>query len=90
MTLFLALGLLGSILILIGFILNEFGKLLATNWRYDMLNAIGGGLLLAYAIQDRAWPFVLLNGVWTLVALRDLIKGKKPSSKAYNNTLPTK
>lgn len=68
-----SLGFAGALLVLIGFVLNEFGRLRAENWRYDLLNFLGGGLLVVYAWLLPSYPFLLLNLVWTLVALRDLL-----------------
>jgi hypothetical protein len=63
------IGIVGTLLILIGFIVDEFFD----NWnqdtvRYNLLNLIGAALLLYYAYSLRVWPFVLLNAVWLVVA----------------------
>jgi hypothetical protein len=43
-------------------------------FKYDVLNLIGSSLLLAYALDGRAWPFVVLNAVWALYSLRDTVR----------------
>ena len=68
-------GSIGAFLILIGFVLNEFGKLTARSFTYDLLNLIGSILLLWYGLQLSVWPFVFINLVWLLVSLRDVIRG---------------
>lgn len=71
---FLVIGFIGALLILIGFILNELHRLTADSRAYDVLNLVGSLLLLIYAIAGQVWPFVLLNSIWALVALRDVVK----------------
>ena len=69
------IGILGMLFILIGFILDEFYK----NWqqdtiRYNLVNVLGAGLLIYYAFTLDSWPFMILNGVWFLIAGFKLIK----------------
>ena len=69
------IGILGMLFILIGFILDEFYK----NWqqdtiRYNLVKVLGAGLLIYYAFTLDSWPFMILNGVWFLIAGFKLIK----------------
>lgn len=71
----LSLGILGMVLILIAFILDEFVK----RWGqdtifYNVLNILGGSLLVYYAWQLQGWPFLILNAVWVVVAVVKLVK----------------
>lgn len=68
------IGILGAGLILIGFLANEFGKLTAESFRYDLINLVGSVLLIWYGVELSAWPFVVLNSIWALVSLRDVVK----------------
>jgi hypothetical protein len=72
----------GAVLILAGFILTQ-GKLLdADTFLYLILNLTGAAILAVLAFQAQRWGFVLLEGVWALVALAGLIlrlSGKKPT-----------
>ena len=72
MDLFLLLGILGMILILTGFLLLETHRISADDLSYDVLNFFGSGLLVLSALDARAWPFLILNIIWGLVALRDI------------------
>ncbi len=74
MTPMLIIGLAGSTTILVGFLLNQRKILSEDDTRYDLLNAIGSLLLVIYAIDGRAWPFVILNSVWMLYSGADVIK----------------
>ncbi|MEK6901691.1 MAG: hypothetical protein AABX37_05070 [Nanoarchaeota archaeon] len=65
----LFIGILGMLLILIAFILDEFYKRWNQNTvQYNILNIIGSALLVYYALTLRAWPFVVLNIVWFAAA----------------------
>ena len=63
----------GALLILAAFILSQ-GKLLdANSFLYLVLNLVGAAILAVLAFQGQRWGFVLLEGVWALVALVGLI-----------------
>ncbi len=47
----------------------QLGRLRVDDARYLLLNAFGAGVLLVVAILDREWGFILLESVWTGVAL---------------------
>jgi hypothetical protein len=69
----LVVGVIGAALILLAFILSETHVWSEDDLAYDVTNLIGGALLFWYSWQIHSWPFAILNGVWTLVALRDVI-----------------
>lgn len=66
-------GIIGATLILLAFILNQTNKLSNDNFYYDLLNFVGSFLLVIYAIVTGAIPFLILNTVWAVASLRDLI-----------------
>jgi hypothetical protein len=71
----------GALLILAGFILTQGKVLDAESYLYLILNLFGGAILAVLAFQSQRWGFVLLEGVWALVALAGLILrlvGKEP------------
>ena len=63
----------GALLILAGFILSQRNLLDADSYVYLILNLTGAAILAVLAFQGQRWGFVLLEGVWTLVALVGLI-----------------
>ncbi|HEY5714324.1 MAG TPA: hypothetical protein VIT68_03155 [Candidatus Gracilibacteria bacterium] len=67
------LGVLGAALILIAFLLNQLHKWKDTYFVYDFFNFIGSTFLVIYAVDGKVWPFVVLNGIWALMSLRDSI-----------------
>lgn len=71
----LYLGIVGMVLILTAFILDEFFK----TWRqdslkYNLLNLLGSALLSYYGYTLISWPFFILNLVWFIVAGYKVIK----------------
>jgi len=69
---FLALGILGMFLILLCFFMSQSGRWSISSLRYDLLNFVGSALLVVYALPSFSWPFIILNGIWGLVSLRDM------------------
>ena len=63
----------GAILILIAFALAQFRGLDRHGFPYLMLNLVGAALLAVSAATHRQWGFLLLQGVWALVALWGLL-----------------
>lgn len=70
-------GIVGTGIILLAFLLNQFGRWSSESLSYDVANAIGSGILLYYAYSIQSWPFMVLNGVWFLVSARDIYKDVK-------------
>lgn len=66
-------GVTGATLVLIGFILAQTHRLRDEDIRYDGLNALGSALLLWYAYLLSSYPFMILNTVWLLVSLKDVV-----------------
>lgn len=67
----------GVSLILLAFLLLQLQKLSPTHTAYLLLNAVGAGLAGWGSYLITAWPFVVLEGVWTLVALIGLLRKLK-------------
>ncbi|RYY41419.1 MAG: hypothetical protein EOO08_02080 [Chitinophagaceae bacterium] len=61
------IGSVGVALVLIAYFLNAWGKL-SLNGTYFFLNTLGGALSCAAALMISYWPFVVLEGIWTVVS----------------------
>jgi len=75
----------GALLILAGFILSQGNVLDAESYLYLILNLAGAAILAVLAFQSQRWGFVLLEGVWALVALAGLIlrlTGRAPAASS--------
>ncbi len=70
----LVAGIGGMICILIGFFMTQSHRWSQDDITYDIINMIGSSLLVWYGIAGKAWPFVILNTVWALYSLKDVIK----------------
>ena len=67
------LGTAGVSLILVGFSLNLFGLMQRRSYKYVLLNLVGGGLACTASILIDFFPFVILEGTWTAVAVVGLV-----------------
>jgi hypothetical protein len=70
---FMALGIVGMLMILAGFILIQTHRTSPDTLLYDALNFIGSSFLVIYGYVGRAWPFVILNAVFALYSLKDIL-----------------
>ena len=75
----------GALLILAGFILSQRNLLDADSYLYLVLNLTGGAILAVLAFQSQRWGFVLLEGVWALVAFAGLILRLLGKASAASN-----
>jgi hypothetical protein len=63
------IGTLGVSLLLIAFALNLANRLSSSSPAYLLLNIIGAVLAGVSSYIIRFWPFVVLEGVWTLSSI---------------------
>ncbi len=75
------LGTIGSLCVLATFIANRVGTLSVTSPVYNVLNAAGAGLLVAYSISLESLPFVAINTVWLAASCIGLIHAKYRRSR---------
>ena len=68
------LGFIGVSMILVAYFLNLTQRIQANDIRYILLNLIGAILACLASWLMRYFPFVLLEGTWTLVSLSALVK----------------
>jgi len=71
---------LGVIILLIAFLLNLTKKIKADSRAYSLLNFIGAGLCCYASWMVKFYPFILLESVWSLVALVSLFKVPRGTS----------
>ena len=70
----LMIGIGGTFFILAAFVLNEFYNKFNQNMiKYNLLNIIGSAGLIYYAVFLSAWPFLILNSIWFVVAVLKLM-----------------
>lgn len=62
-----------AIVVLAAFALCQWGRWSARSYLYLASNVAGGAGLSAAAFLSHQWGFVLLEGVWALVAARSIV-----------------
>lgn len=70
----LYIGIAGAALVLLAYLLSELGVWSDESVSYDAVNAIGSAILIIYAMLLGSIPFVVLNGAWFLLSIRDGIR----------------
>jgi hypothetical protein len=68
------LGFTGVFLILLAYILNEFGKTTTNSLVYILLNLFGASIACFASVLLNYLPFIILEGVWALVSFISLLK----------------
>ena len=68
------IGFIGVFQILLAYVLNIAGILEKNNIYFLLLNLIGAGMACYASVLLNYIPFVVLEGVWTLVSLIAIIK----------------
>lgn len=69
-----AVQIVGSLLILAGFVAALFGRINQSSYRYLIANAVGSAVLTVTAVISREWGFILLEGVWALVSIYSIVR----------------
>jgi hypothetical protein len=70
-------GTVGVSLLLLAFALNLLNKISTQSRPYLVLNIAGAALACWSSYLISFWPFVVLEGVWTLSSLVMLLKSEK-------------
>jgi hypothetical protein len=72
----------GSLLVLAGFALSQWGVLDPKSRRYLTLNAVGSAILAVDALETSQWGFLLLEGVWAVVSTVGLVRASRHRGRA--------
>ena len=70
----------GVIVLLIAFLLNLYKKMPAQSRGYKTMNFIGAGICCFSSYLIRFYPFVILEGVWAIVAFLSLFNVPRGTS----------
>lgn len=90
MDIFSLLGIAGMILILLAFIMGQTKRWKDDDLIYDLTNFAGSLLLVIYAIAGNAWPFIILNSIWGLYSLHDVIADLQNHKNRKHHILKSK
>ena len=72
-----SIGIVGATIVLVGFTLNQFGKISVDSKIYDSMNVVGPLFLIYYAYLLESYPFLILNTVWAAASLWSLLIPQK-------------
>jgi len=73
-------SLLGAAVILAAYAAHQWGRLGRESILYHSLNAAGGFVLCAVAIDAHQAGFIVLEGAWTVISLGALVRtARRPS-----------
>lgn len=78
-------GIAGMCCILVGFFLVQSHRWSPDRLAYDVLNGVGSALLVWYAWDGSAWPFLVLNAIWMLYSLKDIVFADRKGVKMVRN-----
>ncbi len=85
------IGLVGGILLLVGFWRTSIGQWKTTSFWYELDNLLGCALLLLYAWQKHAYVNIVLNVIWGIVAFRGLTSyTERKKSRRRNKKRPAR
>jgi hypothetical protein len=77
------IGTTGAAIILIAFLMNEVNRWKNSDFIYDFMNFVGSALLIIYALLLSSIPFLILNTVWGLFSLKDVIVKLSSKNKGF-------
>lgn len=69
----LIIGVAGATITLVFFILEQLHKISNDNAWFDGGNFVGSALLVVYAYLLWSIPFLILNTIWAVFSLKDLL-----------------
>lgn len=68
------IGFIGVLITLLAFVLNVFSVITSKSFIFLLLNFLGAGLTCYASVLINYMPFVILEGVWSLVSLVGLTR----------------
>lgn len=79
-------GFVGVAILLIAFFLNLRGHIGSTSSVYLLLNMIGAAIACVASMMLNYWPFIILEGCWTIVSAYGLTQSVLLNSKNKKST----
>lgn len=75
------IGTIGVGLVLVAYFMNIYQLIKKDGILFYFLNIIGGAISCYASILIKFWPFIILEGIWTIVSFAGLLKSiKKPQN----------
>ena len=79
---------LGSLMILVPFVLAQTGRMPMDRVPYQTFNLVGSTVLAIDAGVTRQWGFLLLEGVWAIASFVGVIRRIRPSARRKYRSVP--
>ena len=67
----------GALMILVAYAGQQMGWMNPRSTRYNVLNAIGSGILWYFALHPVQVGFIVLEGTWTIISLYYLVRPRR-------------
>ena len=74
------IGWIGSVLVVVAYAMNMFGKLASDSPAYFLMNIFGSGCLILNTIYHHAIPSAVVNIIWIFLAFFALLKKRRTIS----------
>ena len=71
------IGWIGAVEVIIAYAFNSNGKLKSDSVTFQMLNLTGAIFLIANTLYNESYPSMVINIIWTAIAILALIRIKK-------------
>jgi hypothetical protein len=71
------IGTVGVMLILMAYFLSTFRLISSQHFIFFILNSVGAALACLASFLIHYWPFVVLEGTWTLVSVVGLVRSRR-------------
>lgn len=71
------IGFIGVTILLIAYFLNLTDKIRKDSLVYLQMNFLGAGLACLASVLMNYWPFIILEGSWTMVSAFGIVKSLK-------------
>ncbi|MBS1664807.1 MAG: hypothetical protein JST68_27420 [Bacteroidetes bacterium] len=71
-----SIGWIGSIMVVLAYALNMYGKMASDSVVYYVLNIAGSACLIVNTIYHHAIPSAVVNVIWVVIALVALVRKK--------------
>ena len=76
----------GAILVLLGYVLSQTGRVDSRSRSYLLINLVGSALLAIVAALGQQWGFLILNGTWAVISIANLVQGLRAVTPGETGT----
>lgn len=77
------IGFIGVFITLLAYFLIIFNYINKEGRLFYMMNIVGAGMACYASVLIVYWPFIILEGTWTLISIAGLLKSRKDSPKMH-------